>query len=124
MYKGKKSDIWACGVTLYFMIYKQHPFEDNVIPSLFKKIQTEEPSYIRMLIQLTDEDRHNAISKVNFFGKVLLQKIGLSPLLKATNRGGAGGGQKQAPPPSSMSLLSNLIAGINKAKEKQNNNQA
>lgn len=44
-YKGKKSDIWACGVTLYFMIYKQHPWEDNVIPNLFKKIQTEEPSY-------------------------------------------------------------------------------
>jgi serine/threonine protein kinase len=37
-YKGKKSDIWACGVTLYFMFYKQHPFEAMHIPDLFKKI--------------------------------------------------------------------------------------
>lgn len=44
-YKGKKSDIWACGVTLYYMIYKQCPFESNVIPELFKKIQNEEPTY-------------------------------------------------------------------------------
>jgi len=44
-YKGKKSDLWACGVTLYFMIYKQHPFEAKLIPDLFKKIQSEEPTY-------------------------------------------------------------------------------
>jgi serine/threonine protein kinase len=44
-YKGKKSDIWACGVTLYYMIYKFCPFESNVIPDLFKKIQNEEPTY-------------------------------------------------------------------------------
>lgn len=39
-YKGKKSDIWACGITLYYMIYKKHPFTSNLIPDLFKKIQT------------------------------------------------------------------------------------
>lgn len=44
-YKGKSSDVWACGVTLYYMIYKQHPWESNVIPELFKKIQSEEPSF-------------------------------------------------------------------------------
>ena len=37
-YKGRKSDIWACGVTLYFMIYKCYPFESSHIPELFKKI--------------------------------------------------------------------------------------
>lgn len=44
-YKGKKSDIWACGITLYYMIYKKFPFEAVHIPELFKKIQNEEPSY-------------------------------------------------------------------------------
>lgn len=44
-YQGRKSDIWACGVTLYYMIYKRHPFEESLIPNLFKKIQTEEPSF-------------------------------------------------------------------------------
>lgn len=38
-YKGRKSDIWACGVTLYLMLYKQHPFESSLIPELFTKIQ-------------------------------------------------------------------------------------
>ena len=38
IYKGKKNDIWACGVTLYFMIYKNYPFEASHIPELFNKI--------------------------------------------------------------------------------------
>ena len=42
-YKGKKSDIWAMGVTLYFMIFKKHPFISNMIPELFRKIILDEP---------------------------------------------------------------------------------
>lgn len=37
-YKGKKSDLWACGITLYFIVYKRYPFEHNVITELFKII--------------------------------------------------------------------------------------
>ena len=37
-YKGRKSDIWACGITLYFMIFKKHPFVSNMLPDLFRKI--------------------------------------------------------------------------------------
>ena len=31
-YKGKKSDIWAIGVTLYFMMFKKYPFNATSIP--------------------------------------------------------------------------------------------
>lgn len=41
-YKGKKSDIWALGVTLYFVIYKKYPFNASNIPTLYTKIQNEE----------------------------------------------------------------------------------
>lgn len=41
-YKGKKSDIWALGVTWYFMVYKKYPFNSNSIPTLYNKIQHEE----------------------------------------------------------------------------------
>lgn len=44
-FKGRKSDIWACGITLYYMIYKKHPFISTVIPDLFKKIRKNEPEY-------------------------------------------------------------------------------
>lgn len=43
VYKGRKSDIWACGVTLYNMLYRKFPFNDNLIPKLFVKIQKDEP---------------------------------------------------------------------------------
>lgn len=37
-YKGRSSDIWACGVTLYFMVTKKYPFTSSNIPDLFRKI--------------------------------------------------------------------------------------
>jgi len=44
-YKGRKSDVWACGVTLYFMLLRTHPFTSSNIPDLYRKIQNEEPYY-------------------------------------------------------------------------------
>lgn len=41
-YKGKKSDIWAVGVSLYYMMYKKYPFEANNIPTLYNKIINNE----------------------------------------------------------------------------------
>ena len=31
-YKGKKSDIWALGVTLYQMVFRRYPFKASNIP--------------------------------------------------------------------------------------------
>ena len=41
-YKGKKSDIWALGVTLYFSVFKKYPFNASQIPTLYNKILNEE----------------------------------------------------------------------------------
>jgi serine/threonine protein kinase len=40
--KGKKTDIWSCGVTLYYMLYKKLPFNGFDHDSLMKKICHEE----------------------------------------------------------------------------------
>jgi len=45
VFKAKKSDIWSAGVTLYFMMFKKHPFTANNIPALYHKIMYEEPDY-------------------------------------------------------------------------------
>jgi len=41
-FKGRKSDIWACGVTLYFMAFRRFPFNSNNIPDLYHKIMNTE----------------------------------------------------------------------------------
>jgi serine/threonine protein kinase len=46
-YKGKKSDIWALGVTLYFLIFRRYPFTSSNIPQLYSKIlSADEPSFL------------------------------------------------------------------------------
>lgn len=32
VFKARKSDIWAAGVTLYFMFFKKYPFNSSNIP--------------------------------------------------------------------------------------------
>jgi serine/threonine protein kinase len=44
-YKGKASDIWALGVTLYQMVHRRYPFEGKTFPELYFNIQNSEPKY-------------------------------------------------------------------------------
>ena len=44
-YKGKKNDIWALGITLYYMSMKKYPFEGKNIPLLFRNIQNYEINF-------------------------------------------------------------------------------
>jgi 5'-AMP-activated protein kinase catalytic alpha subunit len=37
-YRGKGSDIWATGVTLYYMCMRQYPFVSSNFPDLYYKI--------------------------------------------------------------------------------------
>ena len=44
-YCGAKADIWACGITLYAMIYGRVPFFSSNFMHTFELIKTSEPKY-------------------------------------------------------------------------------
>ena len=46
-HKGKPSDVWALGVTLYLMLFNDYPFKANAneYQKLYSNINNNEPNY-------------------------------------------------------------------------------
>ncbi len=69
-FKGRKTDIWACGVTLYYMLVLKHPFIATQISELYKKVINDDlkiPDHLSedakdVLTRLMDKNPEDRIS--------------------------------------------------------------
>ena len=44
-FSGQLTDIWACGITLYMMVYGETPFSGKTLPDLYEAIEKDDVQY-------------------------------------------------------------------------------
>ena len=53
-YSGKNADLWACGVTLYQLVFAKLPFTGKDRMKLYENIKHSSPEYVKDQVKITE----------------------------------------------------------------------